>query len=193
MYEIKVENKNLIITDPCYLNHVMDEGDKTGELSRYWETFLGGVKGDDYHSRLTRFGFTDTIVCGTLYGDWSCTTYQITSDPKEIKTIEDLDKLAEMEEGKDKYPIGEFCADAGMVCVVDAEELKKFNPYFFEWALFHKHCVTAIRNFTGTVGVLDIDPKHAGMPHFRVRTIYGIADKEKNQYGSNFFAYQTGL
>lgn len=191
MYEIEVENKNIIITDPCYLNDVMNEKDKTDELKNYWRKFNKGLEGDDYRSKLKKFGFTNNICCSTKYGDWSCTTYKVDFDPTRIKTFEDL-KLFE-EERTASVNIGGFCADAGMVCVVDAEEIKKFNPNFFEWAFFHKYCVTGVYNFTGKIGVIDIDPHSENFPHFRIRVIYGVADKEKNPNGYNFLAYQTGL
>jgi hypothetical protein len=189
MYEIKVENKNIIITDPCYLDNVMNKKDKTKELDEYWHEFLGNMDSDDYSPRLQRFGFTDNICCGTGYGDWSCTTFRVGFDPTEIKEMEDLEKIDEDQ----LINIGSFCADAGMVCVVDAEELKKFNPNFFEWAFSHRHCVTAIYDFTGRIGVTEIDPHSKDFPYFRVRVIYGVADKEKNPNGYNFLAYQTGL
>lgn len=185
MYEVKFENKNLIITDPCYLDNVMNDNDMTPELLKYWNKMCDYLSGDLCNG-LSSFGFSNFICCGTKYGDWSCTTYRTDIDPTTLNTVEDLDKLAK--EMTDKKPLGRFCADAGMVCVVDADELKKFNPNFFEWALFHPHCVTAINNFTGTVGIHDIDPKNEKFPHFRVRLVYGISDNEKY----NFCSFQTG-
>lgn len=193
MYELKVEHKNLIITDPCYLDNVMNDKDKTDEIREYWHKFVGGINGDDCSSRLERFGFTDNICCGTLYGDWSCTTYRIANVDFDIKSIKELKDLERFDKEEKKYEMGNFCADAGMVCVVDADELKKFNPNFFEWAIFHKHCVTAINDFSGEIGIIDVDPHSESFPHFRNRVIYGIADREKNKYGYNFIAYQTGL
>jgi len=175
MYEIKVENKNLIITDPCYLDNCMD-GVKAKVKPDFWR----------------EFGFTDNICCDTKYGDWSCTVYRTEVNPLEaLKTVEDLNVFLK-ESQENRKQIGSFCADDGMVCVVDADELRKFNPDFFEWALFHKHCVTAIYNFTGTVGIHEIDPYWVDMPHYRHRLVYGIADKEKNNYGYNFVSLQTG-
>jgi len=190
MYEIEVENKNLIITDPCYLDNVLDKNDLTLALMDYWEKFIGGIRGDNYSSKLQKFGFTNNICCSTLYGDWSCTAFHVKIDPREINTVKELDKFDNLKESIDKYHIGKLCADAGMVCVVDADDVKKFNPHFFEWAIFHQHCVTAIPNFTGTIGIHDIDPKYEDMPHYRIRTIYGISSVKKND---NFFIYQTGL
>lgn len=190
MYEFKVKNKNIIITDPCYLDNVMNKNDETEELRNYWLKFLGSdFCDDDCSDRLKKFGFTDNLCCGTIYGDWSCSVYKVDFDPREIRTIEDLTKL---EENPPINRIGGFCADAGMVCAVDSEELKKFNPNFFEWALFHKHCVAPIYNFSGEIGIIDIDPKEKDFPHFRYRLVYGVTEKE-TPYGYNFLAYQTGL
>lgn len=196
MYEFKVENKNIVITDPCYLDNVMNKKDETEKLKNYWHKFLGGNfcdSVDDCSDRLKKFKFTENICCSTLYGDWSCTTYNVKRDPREINTIEDLEQFEKIEDWREKYSIGKFCADAGMVCVVDSDELKEFNPHFFEWACFHQHCVTFIHEFTGTIGVTDIDPHEKDYPNYRIRLIYGIADKEKNKYVNNFLAYQTGL
>lgn len=196
MYEIEVLSKNLVITDPCYLDNVMDDKDTTEILRNYWRKFLGNDycdSVDDCSKRLRKFGFTDNICCSTLYGDWSCTAYRVEQDPREIKTIDDLNKFDEMEISGKKYSIGQFCADAGMVCVVDADELKRFNPHFFEWACFHKHCATFINNFTGIIGIQDIDPHYENLPNDRIRTIYGVSNKTNNKYEYNFFATQTGL
>lgn len=192
MYEFKVKNKNIIITDPCYLDNVMNKNDETEELRNYWHKFLCGDfcdSVDNCSDRLKKFGFTDNLCCNTIYGDWSCSVYRVDFDPREIRTIEDLTKL---EENPPINRIGGFCADAGMVCAVDSEELKKFNPNFFEWALFHQHCVAPIYNFSGEIGIIDIDPKEKDYPHFRYRLVYGITEKE-TPYGYNFLAYQTGL
>ena len=63
----------------------------------------------------------------TMYGDWSCTTFNTVTN--EV--------------------IGEFCADAGMVCVDTLENIKKRKPNFeedlCEW------CRTIIKDFKGTV------------------------------------------
>lgn len=191
MYEIKVENKNIIITDPCYLKNVMHAEDKTVGLHDYWDKFLGLMYGEcDGGDILKKFDFNDNIACSTKYGDWSCTVYKVDKDPRELKSVEDLNNLLLKMKPSDE--VGVFCANAGMVCVVDSDDLKRFNPHFFEWALFHKHCVTSIPNFTGTIGIHDIDPKWKELPNGRIRVVYGIADKEKNKYGYNFCSLQTG-
>ena len=53
-------------------------------------------------------GIKNYICRNTIYGDWSCTTYN-------SKTNEE---------------IGKFCADAGMVAVFLLDEVLKYNPDF---------------------------------------------------------------
>lgn len=120
-------NKNIIITDPCYIFEDYCKAEAKGVLMR-----------------------------DTIYGDWSCTTYN-----SETKT-----------------EIGKFCADAGMVCVVetdnemiDHEKLMKLQSY----------CRTIIENFTGTV---------------YIKRIPGDYEDEIQIIGEgniNFVGKQTGL
>lgn len=63
----------------------------------------------------------------TIYGDWSCTTF---------------DK-------KTEKPIGQFCADAGMVCVDTLENILKRKPDFIDE--YGEWCRTIIKNFKGKV------------------------------------------
>lgn len=72
--------------------------------------------------------FKEYMVSSTYYGDCGCTVYDT----------------------KDNSVIGRFCADAGMVCVVNAEELHKHNPKF-DWYETRPHTTTLIKNFKGTV------------------------------------------
>jgi len=85
-----------------------------------WELSNGGR---DFE----QFGFTAYMSRDTLYGDWSCTVF-------------DTDT---------KKPIGEFCADSGMVGVFLLDEVLKYNPDVMEklssWA------ATVIKNFKGYV------------------------------------------
>lgn len=76
-------------------------------------------------------GFTDCIMGSTLYGDWSCTVYNI--DTKET--------------------IGKFCADGGMYCVMYLDEVLNYAPKFNNHEKF-PHSATVIENFNG-----DITPK----------------------------------
>ena len=104
----------------------------------------------------------------TIYGDWSCTTYN--SDTKE--------------------PIGKFCADAGQVAVFDLNEVLAYNPEYDDY-VEKDWCVTLIKNFKGTVQfVVEIeDEKHND---YAVRVIGRGVDKVTGE-PINFITSQTGL
>ena len=102
---------DIIITDPCY---IMKEDDD-------WATCA-------YGENMEALGITHYMTRDTLYGDWSCTTFD--TDTKEA--------------------IGEFCADAGLVSVFLLDEVLKYNPEF-DYHLNYKWMVTWIKDFKGTV------------------------------------------
>lgn len=77
---------------------------------------------------ISHLGFTKYMTRNTLYGDWSCTTY-------------DLDSNKE---------IGNFCADSGMVSVFLLDEVMKYNPEY-KHVKENSWCVTCIRDFKGAV------------------------------------------
>lgn len=82
----------------------------------------------DCGSNMESIGIHNYMTRDTLYGDWSCTTF-------------DLDT---------KERIGEFCADAGLVSVLLLDEVLKYNPNFD----YHKNkpwTTTLIKDFKGTV------------------------------------------
>jgi hypothetical protein len=66
---MKVENKTIIITDPCYIV----DNDKDWELSDYGED-MTGLK-----------DITNCETSNTIYGDWSCTVYKGTLDEEPIE------------------------------------------------------------------------------------------------------------
>lgn len=63
---MKVENKTIIITDPCYI--VPDDKDDD------WFTFCKSGYLDHCD------GITNYIVSSTKVGDWSCTTFDINGE-----------------------------------------------------------------------------------------------------------------
>ena len=82
----------------------------------------------NYGSNMEAIGIHNYMTRDTLYGDWSCTTFN--SDTQK--------------------EIGEFCADAGLVSVFLLDEVLKYNPDFD----YHKEkswTTTLIKNFKGTV------------------------------------------
>lgn len=112
---IEFKNEDIVITDPCYV--VKDED---------WGK-------SNYGCDLKVFNVTNYLTCDTLYGDWSCTVFNLDEDRK---------------------PIGEFCADAGLVSVLSlGDVIEKINPNFERWAKDHDWCVTIIKNFTGFVQI----------------------------------------
>jgi hypothetical protein len=164
----------IVITDPCYLDNGMDP-DETTDL---WED-------SSYGEDLSVFGCTHYISEGTLYGDWSCFTYRGTKEDvankmhewnvyyfdffnKYNSTMDAKEKEILLEEYKMKHEefmlentVGQFCADAGMVCVVYLDEVLKVNPNFKKWAEEHPWCATIIENFDGDVEyVIDEEEAH---------------------------------
>lgn len=81
-----------------------------------------------YGSDMESLGINTYICRDTLYGDWSCTTLNL--DTKE--------------------PIGEFCADAGMVAVFLLDEVLSYNPDF-DYHLNRPWTTTWIKDFDGEV------------------------------------------
>ena len=178
---LKLENKSIVITDPCYLNDTLKGKIRKEDFEWYSD---GGVKTSMY-----KMGIENYIAVPTLYGDWSCTAYNIgIFDIRDYKNVSELSKFFQ-KNVSDKDKIGNFCADSGMVCVVLADELRNFNIDFFEWALCHKHCATYIPNYTGEIGIYDV--KDEGSKYNTVyRHIYGIGE---GLYGcKNFCTAQTG-
>lgn len=153
---------DILITDPCYICKERDEStypewndymsyetdnlypDYDGHISKRfleerekltkdrdlwykqhpddWETC-------DYGSHFEVFGIHTYMTHSTLYGDWSCTVYN-----------KDTEK-----------PIGEFCADAGLVSVFLLDEVRAYNPDIDNWVKEHPWCATVIKDFNGTV------------------------------------------
>lgn len=176
---IHIENKDIIITDPCYIikrqkqhsdynNLSKKEYEIIEEMHNYKEKineewrkqgnftiqqiydFLTKIdeykrnyeeikrqkynlnKDDwedtDYGQNLKAIGFNNYISRNTIYGDWSCTTFNENTDE----------------------PIGDFCADSGMVAVLELDEVLKYNPDF-NYHIEKPWTTTLIKNFTGDV------------------------------------------
>lgn len=76
---------------------------------------------------MMELGIETSIVCDTIYGDWSCTTYNSLTKEK----------------------LGEFCADSGQVGIFLMSEVLAYNPDLN----LPKHCATIIKNFDGHIRV----------------------------------------
>lgn len=114
----------------------------------------------NYGENFEVFGMSKYAAKSTLYGDWSCTVF---------------DKDSEK-------PIGEFCADAGMVAVFSLDEVKKFlNHEAEEWAKEHTHYATILKNYTGKIQI-----KTDCNDYEFFRYVEGIGSV-------NFIGKQTGL
>jgi hypothetical protein len=140
---------DIIITDPCYI--MKKDSD--------WEKC-------NYGSNMEVLGIHTYITRDTLYGDWSCTTFN--SDTGES--------------------IGEFCADAGLVSVFLLDEVLAYDPDFD----YHKErgwTTTLIPDFDGTVEmkVEILEYIDEGVTH---------TDEELSVIGTgniNFYTRQTGF
>lgn len=113
-------NGDIIITDPCYIMRAEHHG-ATPITEDDWDSC-------NFGSNLEVLGFKRYMTRDTLYGDWGCTVYNTDTN----------------------QPIGEFCADAGLVSVFLLDEVLKYNPDFD----YHKErtwTTTLIPNFSGMV------------------------------------------
>jgi hypothetical protein len=114
------KNANLIITDPCYV------------LEEHYEDLLGDLKYDVpvSHSALLPTKIKGKVVGYTAFtnvGDGSWPTYAVYPD----KTVEQ---------------IGDSCADAGLTCVIDIDELTNIGV-----VCKNDYLGTIIPDFTGRV------------------------------------------
>lgn len=155
--EPKPFSGDIIITDPGYLMKSYDD----------WHLCNLG-------DHIDKLGFTNYMVRDTIYGDWSCTTYN--SDTKEV--------------------IGHFCADAGLVGVFLLNEVLKYNPGF-DYHINNKHTTTLIKDFEGTVRFTVTEEfyeynKNEQCTEYVVRVI-GHGKNKVTGEPINFITEQTGL
>ena len=78
----------------------------------------------------------------TYYGDWGCTVYTVEPDSR-VGYI-----------GPDSEYVGKFCADAGLVCVLDMRDARKISPDIDGWIAGHEWCATIIKGFRGRVRLM---------------------------------------
>lgn len=149
---------DIVITDPCYIVNSKDfDEDPKKELfftykkkeeypdfdgknsKMFMEDELRYKKAKElWENEDSEEFYEPTIFLGfkhesmeryNLYGDWSCTTYNV----------------------KTKEILGEFCADSGTVCVYNVEDVKRYNPDFLKEAQEKPWIATIIKDFEGYV------------------------------------------
>lgn len=125
---MEVENKDLIITDPCYI--ALDKD--WGEVFDY----------DDYYVEDPHFSQYEWEETG--YGDGSPRVLQV---PQHMTPKEFLEELIDSDEEREE--IGECGVDSGTFGVFILEEALKYNPEFLD--KLPKTCYCIIKNFTGIV------------------------------------------
>ena len=136
---------------------------------------------DDFEEYCEKHG----LISRTFYGDWGCTVFRHDGN------VGDVPRRAEK--------LGEFCADAGMVCVLDMKDVLGWDPCFQKFIDEHAWCVTVIRGFKGRVRLMTFKEKVALNTKFEGRIEYestelhvrgdGEADGEK----LSFESVQTSL
>lgn len=97
-------------------------------LSEYRDNNISDWELCNYGEDMEVLGIKNYICRDTLYGDWSCTTYNSDTHEK----------------------IGEFCADAGMVGVFLLDEVLKYNPDF-NYHIERPWTTTLIKDFDGEI------------------------------------------
>ena len=158
---------DVVITDPCYLCHGVDKGEtESGKGERWWEFA---------HKVLGGGGLMST----TFYGDWGCSVYK-----KSTNALGDVDT-------RKRNIIGNFCADAGMVCVVHLKDVLAYNPKFEEeFAKAHDWCVAIIRGFKGRIS-LWCKRREEGV--YSIVDLRILGDGEKDSKPFYFEAFQTEM
>ena len=124
------KDETIIITDPCYItfNAFLNKGKgwpyflERLDMLNAKSGFAGGIIALPDGSRV--------MVSDTVYGDWNCRVYCSSYD------------------GMTAVALGQFCADAGLVCVVSDKCCTNDIKNYGTW------CWTQIPNFTGTVSIV---------------------------------------
>lgn len=207
---------DIIITDPCYITKDLDTSteprwedycsfktrdqypdyDPKKKHSEMYEAEWSKYKNDNgqwwkdhpsdwdicrYGQNMGALGLKHYICRGTIYGDWSCHTFN--QDTKE--------------------PIGEFCADAGLVAVFQLDEVLKYNPDFDDH-INRTWTTTWIKDFKGKVwftveeetGVYEDDTEyHKKGDTWREFNVHVVGEGINMETGEpiRFITSQTGL
>lgn len=157
--EPKYFSGDIIITDPCYL--IRDDADRDD-----WDKC-------NYGYEMEELGFKNFMMRNTIYGDWSCTTFD--SDTKK--------------------KIGSFCADAGEVGVFLLDGVLKYNPDF-NYHIEKIWTTTLIKNFEGTVQFTVTEESYEYNGKKEVEYVVRVIGHGKNKATGepiNFITIQTGF
>lgn len=191
---------DIIITDPCYIMR-KDDNYKDYSTKPQWDVFITAdcekepelwqaqyqlydAASDqwrkenmddwercDYGDNMEALGITTYLCRDTIYGDWSCGTYN--TDTKE--------------------KLGSFCADAGLVAVFLLEEVLKYNPDF-DYHTERTWTTTLIKDFDGEISIDVVEVKPPD--DIDEEDLEYFEDQEVRVIGTgniNFFTTQTGL
>lgn len=128
-YDAKKDHSDMFSEEYIKFNRACDEWNESHPSD--WETC-------NYGMYMDKLGIIHFMSHNTLYGDWGCTTYDVTNKdhPKAI---------------------GQFCADAGMVIVADLKEVLEYNPEFKKE--LGRFTCTTVKDFKGEV-YFKIDYEH---------------------------------
>lgn len=140
---------DIIITDPCYIIKESNPDD--------WDKC-------DFGDNMEILGIKHYISEYTIYGDWSCTTFNVGDrDPKDfikeyskitdrMLALDDCCEEAEILSFKidNLKKLGRFCADAGKVAVFYLKDVLKYNPEF-DFHITRPWTTTVIRDFNGDI------------------------------------------
>ena len=152
-------DSDVVITDPCYIIHGLDESRRSND----WHKCA-------YGDNMEALGIRNYITNSTIYGDWSCHTF----------------------EKKTHRVLGRFCADAGLVSVFDLKEILNYNPNYND--PFEKPwTATLIKNFRGRIWI----EKHWNDEdingwHTYIKVVGSGVDKITGEK-IEFFTSQTGI
>lgn len=117
-----------------------------------------------YNGTLEAIGIPNSYSHDTIYGDWSCTVID-----------------------QDNKILGNFCADAGAVCVALWDEVKKYNPTF-DYPETKPWTACIIKDFEGTIkfSITEED-------EYMTLEIIGTGKNKKTNKPFSFRGFQTGL
>lgn len=128
---------------------------------------------------LDKLGIYRYLVEDTMCGDWSCTVFS-------GNTINNDSKV-----------LGRFCADVGLVAVLDLNEVLRYNPNF-DYHINRPWTTTLIKDFKGTVQIVKEEDKWYNEKEKRWEYDYNVRVKGNgiNKITGEpiiFISEQTGL